>query len=298
VWTAEEIARGLTGLRGYDCKDASFKDAIKAFGWPLDLGHVVTYFSEQYLPQRINNELFDDPSEWACFELHIPEQITFSSRRRLARLLGAKDWRIPREHAIPQTPPPRPIPDEPITEAEYADKKYRECVESARRFRQPVPTREQWDEERRLDREADEAFFAMFKRTPEEEAEEAAFIAEEERRDAERAAREAGAQAPRPRVSQVLAVAAQVIFALWIWNVTDRADGYATGQMWACQDYGRSNCDRYYWAAFRSAAKKKVKRDIEGFAIAGFFFALMLGVVVVLGRTSSTGPYYDGSYEP
>jgi len=40
-----------------------------------------------------------------------------------------------------------------------------------------------------------------------------------------------------------------------------------------------------------------VKEDIEGFAIAGFFLALMLGVSFLIGRKSSTSHDYDGAYD-
>ena len=335
VWTLEDISRGKTDIHGYECKDASFKHAMRAFGWPLNLDHVVTDFSERNPPQSITNEVRDDTfDEWECLKLHIPEQITPSSRRRLIQLVGAKDWRIRREPTNPRSSAAETcsVKDEPISEAEYADKKYRERVEIARRFGQPPPAREQREEERRLDQEALGAFVARSKRKPE-----AAFNKQEAREAAADARRamtcgtcvyysqsgrcncetsrykgyqiyswntcdfaRAGPQAPRRRFEyvKVLAVVMALVFAAGLWNIGERANGYATGQMLYCQDDGRTNCDQRYWEAFRSAVRRNVKEDIEGFAFAGGFLALLLGVSYLLGRTSSTSHDYDGPYDP
>ena len=228
---------------------------MKAFGRPLDLDHVVTDFLARNPPHSIINEVRDDTfGEWECFELHIPEQITPSSRRRLVRLVGAKDWRTRREPASPRpsAAETRGMKGEAISEAEYADKKYRKRVEIARRFRQPVPTREQWDEERRLDQQANLAFLARFKRTPEERAEEAVFMAEKKGRKKALTAAPSAARDPKSRFkyAKVLAVAIPVVFAAWLWNIGYHAHGYAHGQVLYCQDDGLSNCDQRYWPAF------------------------------------------------
>ena len=270
VWTLEDISRGATDIHGYECEAASFKHAMKAFGWPLNLDHVVTDFSERNPPRSITNEVRDDTfGEWECLELHIPEQITASSRRRLVRLVGAKDWRTRRE---PTTSAQRGTqPSITSGQARGVAAKPATCGTCAFCDQNDCCT----CEASRYKGEKMYSFttceFAMV-----------------------------GVRVPRPRFkhAKMFAFAMLLVFAAWLWSIGHHADGYATGQMLYCQDDGRSNCDQRYWEAFCSAARRNAKDDVEGFAFAGAFLALLLGVSYLLGRASKTGHNYDGPYDP
>ena len=89
IWSVEAIEAGETDDRGFVSEHVSLRDAIEEVGGRVDEANEWPVRS----PRWFTNYAFDaNPftGETEQRSLHIPENVTPASRRRLARLLGVK----------------------------------------------------------------------------------------------------------------------------------------------------------------------------------------------------------------
>ena len=106
--TPESAEDGDYAETGFEFEGTSFRSAIACFGdvaesadsWPVDGS--VRWFDSPIIQDRAHFEQGHDRH----LSLHIPAQITPSSRRRLARLLGLR---------VAEIEPPYPWCDQPAT---------------------------------------------------------------------------------------------------------------------------------------------------------------------------------------
>ncbi len=94
IVTEESAAEGDAAERGFVGENVSFRDAVYFFGdyaesadcWPISRACPPRWFDGVIIEDRAYFERGEDRR----LSLHIPEQITPSSRLRLARYLGLK----------------------------------------------------------------------------------------------------------------------------------------------------------------------------------------------------------------
>ena len=94
IVTEESAEDDEVAERGFEWMDASFRDAMHTFGdyavsadnWPISLANPPRWFDGPVIEDRAHIERGEDRH----LSLHIPAQITPSSRLRLARYLGLK----------------------------------------------------------------------------------------------------------------------------------------------------------------------------------------------------------------
>lgn len=89
IWTPEDVECGDTDERGFVVEDAKLREAFAAIGGYAECADQFPVRS----PRWFTNDEYDHDYRNGITEqrsLHIPDGVTPSSRRRIARLLGVR----------------------------------------------------------------------------------------------------------------------------------------------------------------------------------------------------------------